>query len=102
MFIKIILFIFKGKALCGSKNCRAELGRIQVPKDHPKMNPIYPLKCASIKIRQTEKESGKEIMFLKKKWTLMPFKIPLLEISCTNNDNEIFYDTYDNLPSDLK
>jgi hypothetical protein len=65
------------------------------------MNPIYPLKCASIKIREIEKGSGKEIMILKKKWTLMPFNIPVLDISNTDNNDEIFYDTYDTLSSDV-
>ncbi|CAF2444552.1 unnamed protein product [Rotaria sp. Silwood2] len=88
-----------GKALCGSKNCRAELGCIQVLKDLPKISPIYPLKCECIKIKQIEKESGKEIIILKKKWKKMPFTIPLLEISCTQND-DIFYDAFDILCSD--
>ncbi len=94
--------MFKGKALCGSKNCRAELGCIQILKDHPKISPIYPLKCASIKIRQIEKENQKAKMILKKQWTKMPFKIPCLELPCTDDNNDdIFYDTTDILPSDL-
>jgi len=31
----------------------------------------------------------------------MPFKIPRLELLCTNNNDDIFYDADDNLPSDL-
>ncbi|CAF0763877.1 unnamed protein product [Rotaria sordida] len=89
-----------GKVLCLNKNCRAKLGRIQVLKDLPKMSPIYPLKCESIKIKQIEKESGKEIIILKKKWIKMPFTIPFLEISCTQNNDDVFYDACDVLSSD--
>jgi hypothetical protein len=93
--------MFKGKALCGSKKCRAELGCIQILKDHPKLSPIYPLKCASIKIRQIEKEDGKPTMILKNQWTKMPFKIPRLELLFTDNNDDIFHDANDTLPSDL-
>ncbi|CAF0856024.1 unnamed protein product [Rotaria sp. Silwood1] len=89
-----------GKALCGSKNCRTELGCIQVLKDYQKISPIYPLKCESIKIKLIEKETGKEQIILKKKWKKMPFTIPLLEIPCTQNNDDIFYDAFDILPSD--
>ncbi len=88
--------------MCGSKNCRAELGRILIFKDHPKMKSIYPLKCASIKIRQIEKDSGKETVILKKKWSLMPFNIPPLEISRTDNDDELFYDVDETFSSNSK
>ncbi len=100
-FIKILVFICKGKALCGSKNCRAELGCIQILKDHPKISPIYPLKCLSIKIRQIQKDNEKPTIILKNQWKKMPFKIPSLELLCTNNNDDIFYDADDILPSDL-
>ncbi len=56
------------------------------------MKSIYPLKCASIQIRQIEKDSGKENIIQKKKWSLMPFNIPSLEISRTDSNDELFYD----------
>jgi hypothetical protein len=40
-------------------------------------------------------------MILEKQWTKMPFKIPRLELLCTDNDDDIFYDANDTLPSDL-
>jgi hypothetical protein len=91
--------LFKGKALCGNKSCRSQVGRIQVLKDHPTISPIYPLKCLSIKIRQIEPESRKENIILGYKWSKMPFKIPTFEDECANND-DIFYDAYDTLLSD--
>jgi hypothetical protein len=39
-------------------------------------------------------------MILKKKWSLMPFKIPLLEISSTDNNDDVFHDAYEAVPSD--
>jgi len=93
--------MFKGKELCGSKNCCAELGCIQILKDHPKISPIYPLKRASIKMRQIDKEDTKPTIILKKQWTKMPFKISCLELLCTDNNDGIFHDSNDILPSDL-
>ena len=93
-------FRFSGKALCGSKKCRAELGRIQIFKDYPSLRSIYPLKCASIKIRQIDKDTGKEIILLKKKWSAMPFAIPSLELpQLSNHVDELFYDADENLSS---
>lgn len=40
-------------------------------------------------------------MILKKKWSLMSFKIPSLEPTCTDNNDDIFYDSYENIPSDF-
>ncbi|CAF2119085.1 unnamed protein product [Rotaria magnacalcarata] len=90
-----------GKALCGSKNCRAKLGCIQTLKDHSSISPIYPLKCQSIKIKLFERENGSETMILKKKWKQMLFKIPPLEISCSKNDEDIYYDAYDVMQTDV-
>ncbi|CAF1008845.1 unnamed protein product [Adineta steineri] len=85
-----------GKALCGSKNCRTQLGCIKKLNDYPEISPIYPLKCASIKIKS---ETGE--MILKKKWSQMPFKFPKLSKNVDiNNDDDIFYDASDSLPGD--
>lgn len=100
--INLTNFSVQGKALCGSKKCRAELGRIQIFKDHPNLKSIYPLKCASIKIRQTENDTAKEQILMKKKWTAMPFAVPTLEmLLSTTNDEEVFYDIDDNPSSDF-
>jgi hypothetical protein len=94
--------MFEGKALCGNKSCRTELGCIQTLNDHPEIGPIYPLKCKSIKIKQIDKESRNEKILLEKHWIKMPFNFPLfLEDLHTNNDDDIFYDTYDTPLSDL-
>ncbi|CAF3773496.1 unnamed protein product [Rotaria socialis] len=93
--------LITGKALCGSKNCRAKLGCIQMLKHHSSISPIYPLKCESIKIKLFEKENGNETMILKKQWKQMLFKIPPLEISCSKNDEDIYYDAYDVVQTDV-
>jgi hypothetical protein len=94
--------MFEGKALCGNKSCRTELGCIQTLNDHPEISPIYPLKCKSIKIKQIDKESRNERILLEKHWTKMPFNFPLLlEDLHTNNDDDIFYDAYDTPLCDL-
>jgi hypothetical protein len=53
------------------------------------------------KLSEIEKEDGKPTMILKKQWTKMPFKIPRLELLCTDNNDDIFHDANDTLPSDL-
>ena len=99
-FAHVLHFSFLGKALCSSKKCRAELGRIQIFKDYSSLASIYPLKCASIKIRQIDKDTGKEIIFLKKKCIAMPFAIPSLELpQLSYHDDERFYDADENLSS---
>lgn len=85
----------KGQTLCGNKNCRAELGCIQVSKDCLKLDPIYPLKCQSIKIKYVEKVNGQETIILKRQWKQMPFKIPPFEIEDAQNSDDIFYDAYE-------
>jgi hypothetical protein len=92
------IFQFKGKALCGNKICRAELGHITILKDQSKPKLIYPLKCASIQIRQID--NGKETIIQKKKWSLMPFKIPSLEVSRIDSCDELFFDAEDTCPCD--
>ncbi|CAF1008589.1 unnamed protein product [Adineta steineri] len=86
-----------GKALCGNKSCRTQLGCIKKLNDYPEISPIYPLKCASIKIKS---ETGE--MILKTKWSQMPFKFPKLSknVDINNDDDDIFYDASDSLPGD--
>ena len=92
------LFVYAGKALCGNKSCRADLGCITRLKDNPNMPPIYPLKCRSIKIRQLDQTTGAEKIILKSKWKDMPFSIPPFEHSSVHHD--VFYDALDTLTND--
>jgi len=91
-------FSRSGKALCGNKSCRAELGRIVTFKDHPQIPPIYPLKCASVRILRIDEETKKEEIISKKQWTAMPFEIVTFDDLDSVNNTEVFYDAYENFP----
>ena len=84
-----------GKALCGNKSCRADLGCITRLKENPTTSPIYPLKCRSIKIRQVNQTTGAEKIILKSKWKDMPFTFPPFQHSSVHHD--VFYDALDTL-----
>ncbi|CAF1378410.1 unnamed protein product [Adineta ricciae] len=94
-----------GETHCGSKECRVKLGNILYLRDYPQFSPIYPLKCKAVQIKYIDNTNGKEKTIMKKKWSTVPFDIPLLvDDSCSNDaddDNDIFYDACDSLPGDL-
>ena len=90
--------IWLGTASCGNKSCRAKLGLINKLKDYPRLGSIYPLKCKSVKIKQTDLVSGEVTMLLKSQWKQMPFSVALFTNETTQAD-EVFYDACDSFIS---
>ncbi|CAF0996137.1 unnamed protein product [Didymodactylos carnosus] len=66
-----------GKALCGNKECRVELGGLQNLLDRPDLGEMCALRCEAIKINVIE--NGEEQIILTKKWSDLPISVPPLE-----------------------
>ncbi|CAF2749366.1 unnamed protein product [Rotaria sp. Silwood2] len=67
-----------GKIRCGNKQCREELGGLQLFRDRPDVKEMCALKCKQLKFSYRNKD-GEPQVFIFKKWTDVKFKVLDLE-----------------------